>query len=175
MREGKLYFANSIFIKWQVSFSTPHLGHHSPPPAPHPRIARSLSWQADFLNLMPSTCRRLTLYNLSWALLALKATLSMTRTINNGAVVWEYPRFEKQACASAEMYARCDAKVALPPIPSHTSPSLIAHIDQISVRCWLDTPSPRRRETAHAHYAHDECAGRAWVSLGTSYSVSPRL
>ena len=72
---------------------------------------------------MPSTCRRWTLYNLSWALLALKATLSMTRTINNGAVVWEYPRFEKQACASAEMYARCDAKVALPPSPSPTSPS----------------------------------------------------
>ena len=42
---------------------------------------------------MPLTCRRWTLYTLSWALLALKATLSMTRTINNGAVVWEYPRF----------------------------------------------------------------------------------
>ena len=121
--EGKLYFANSIFIKRQVSFSTPHLGHRSPSPASHPRIARSLSWQADFLNLMPLTCRRWTLYTLSWALLALKATLSMTRTINNGAVVWEYPRFEKQACANAEMYARCDAKVALPPSPSPTSPS----------------------------------------------------
>ena len=32
----------------------------------------------------------------------------------HGAVVWEYPRFEKKACASANMYARCDAKVTLP-------------------------------------------------------------
>ena len=71
--------------------------------------------QADFLNLMPASCRRWTLYNLSWALLALKAALSMTRTADmHGAVVWEYPRFEKKACASANMYARCDAKVTLP-------------------------------------------------------------
>ena len=64
-----------------------------------------------------------TLYNLSWAVLALKAAFSMTRTTNvHGAVVWEYPRFERQACASAAMYARCDAKVALHPSPSPTSP-----------------------------------------------------
>ena len=64
-----------------------------------------------------------TLYNLSWAVLALKAAFSMTRTTNvHGAVVWEYPRFETQACASAAMYARCDAKVALHPSPSPTSP-----------------------------------------------------
>ena len=51
---------------------------------------------------MPATCHRWTLYNLSWALLALKAGLSMTRNTNvHGAVVWEYPRFEKQTCASA--------------------------------------------------------------------------
>ena len=64
-----------------------------------------------------------TLYNLSWVVLALKAAFSMTRTTNvHGAVVWEYPRFERQACASAAMYARCDAKVALHPSPSPTSP-----------------------------------------------------
>ena len=65
-----------------------------------------------------------TLYNLSWAVLALKAAFSMTRTTNvHGAVVWEYPRFERQACASAAMYARCDAKVALHPSPR----TLLAH------------------------------------------------
>ena len=64
-----------------------------------------------------------TLYNLSWAVLALKAALTMTRTTDvHGTVVWEYPRFERQACASAAMYARCDAKVALHPSPSPTSP-----------------------------------------------------
>ena len=57
-----------------------------------------------------------TLYNLSWAVLALKAAFSMTRTTNvHGAVVWEYPRFERQACASAAM---SDAPAAIESRPS---------------------------------------------------------
>ena len=38
---------------------------------------------------------------------------------------------------------------------------------------WL-TPSPRRRESPHAHHVRDERAERVWVGLGISYSVSPR-
>jgi hypothetical protein len=50
---------------------------------------------------MPAGCRRWTIYNLSWALLALKAAFSMT--CNNdmqGVAQYEYPRFEKEACCS---------------------------------------------------------------------------
>ena len=65
-----------------------------------------------------------TLYNLSWAVLALKAAFSMTRTTNvHGAVVWEYPRFETQACASAAMYARA----AMRKSPFTLALALLAH------------------------------------------------
>jgi hypothetical protein len=29
-------------------------------------------------------------------------------------VQYEYPRFEKEACCSQQMYARCNANIALP-------------------------------------------------------------
>jgi hypothetical protein len=38
-------------------------------------------------------------------------------TCNNekqGVVQYEYPRFEKEACCSQQMYARCNANIALP-------------------------------------------------------------
>jgi hypothetical protein len=64
---------------------------------------------------MPAGCRRWTIYNLSWALLALKAAFSMTcNNEKQGVVQYEYPRFEKEACCSQQMYARCNANIALP-------------------------------------------------------------
>ena len=57
---------------------------------------------------MPLGCRRWTIFNLSWALLALKAALTMTRTTNQqGVEEYEYPHFEKGAYCSSNMYARC--------------------------------------------------------------------
>ena len=48
----------------------------------------------------------------------------MTRTTNvHGAVVWEYPRFETQACASAAMYARA----AMRKSPFTLALALLAH------------------------------------------------
>ena len=52
--------------------------------------------------------------------------------------------------------------------------ALSARLDQVSQRCWLVTPSPRRREAARAHHARAERAGRVWVGIGTLYSTSPR-
>ena len=55
-----------------------------------------------------------------------------------------------------------------------TQAALSARLDQVSPRCWLVTPSPRRREAARAHHAHAERARRVWVGIGTLYSTSPR-
>jgi hypothetical protein len=33
-------------------------------------------------------------------------------------VQYEYPRFEKEACCSQQMHARCNANIALPPSPA---------------------------------------------------------
>ena len=55
-----------------------------------------------------------------------------------------------------------------------TRAALGARLDQVSLRCWLATSPPPRREALHAHHVRDERAGRVWVGLGTSYSASPR-
>ena len=52
--------------------------------------------------------------------------------------------------------------------------ALSARLDQVSPRCWLVIPSPRRREAARAHHARAECAERVWVGIRTLYSTSLR-
>ena len=56
---------------------------------------------------MPSGARRWTLYNLSWVLLALKASFTITRTkdINNVERL-AYASFNKETFCSAAMLAR---------------------------------------------------------------------
>ena len=92
---------------------------------------------------MPAGCRRWTIYNLSWALLALKAAFSMTcNNEKQGVVQYEYPRFEKEACCSQQMYARCNANIALPPSPAlaqalpHDSPFCLPHTLR-ELQTWL--------------------------------------
>ena len=49
--------------------------------------------------------------------------------------------------------------------------ALVTRLDQVSLRCWMDTSPPRRRDTPHARDAGAERARRAWVGLSTSYST----
>ena len=95
-----------------------------------------------------------TLYNLSWAVLALKAAFLMTRTTNvHGAVVWEYlgstraskgKRAPRRPCR-----ARCDAKVALHPSPNPTSPR----------------PATARMCLPHTHTGSASCRSGWWGCL----------
>ena len=55
-----------------------------------------------------------------------------------------------------------------------TQAALSARLDQVPPRCWLVTPSPRRRDAPYAHEARAERARGVRVGLGTSYSASPR-
>ena len=48
---------------------------------------------------------------------------------------------------------------------------LSSRLDQVTLRCWLDTSPPRRRDAPHARDAGAERARRAWVGLSTPYSA----
>ena len=49
--------------------------------------------------------------------------------------------------------------------------TLSSRLDQVSLRCWLDTSPPRRRDAPHAHDAGAERARGVRVGLSTSYSA----
>ena len=49
-----------------------------------------------------------------------------------------------------------------------TQAALSARLDQVPQRCWLVTPSPRRRDAPYAHEARAERARGVRVGLGTS-------
>ena len=49
--------------------------------------------------------------------------------------------------------------------------ALSSRLDQVSLRCWLDTSPPRRRDAPHAHDAGAERARGVRVGLSTSYSA----
>ena len=49
--------------------------------------------------------------------------------------------------------------------------ALSSRLDQVSLRCWLDTSPPRRRDAPHAHDAGAERARGVRVGFNTSYSA----
>ena len=49
--------------------------------------------------------------------------------------------------------------------------ALSSRLDQVTLRCWLDTSPPRRRDAPHARDAGPERARRVRVGLGTPYSA----
>ena len=49
--------------------------------------------------------------------------------------------------------------------------ALSSRLDQVSLRCWLDTSPPRRRDAPHAHDAGAERARGVRVGLSTSHST----
>ena len=61
------------------------------------------------------------------------------------------------------------------PRPQHGHPdsrlALVTRLDQVGLRCWLDTSPPRRRDAPHAHDAGAERARGVRVGLNTSYSA----
>ena len=56
--------------------------------------------------------------------------------------------------------------------------ALVTRLDQVSLRCWLDTPSPRRSDAPHAHDArattHAACAYKVLL-LTYMFDFSPNI